>query len=142
MSDQPVSGNRLKILLTEGSSISSRQLLYDLGPHHTIDILDPSPLCLSRFSKYVRRWYCCPQFGRDPHGFLQCLGERLAAEQYDVLLPAPDEIFLIARVQEALEKRVALAVPKFELIERLQSKLQFLKICQELQLPHPETRVL
>jgi hypothetical protein len=142
MSDQRVSGNRLKILLAEGSSISSRQLLYDLGPHHTIDILDPNPLCLSRFSKYVRRWYRCPQFGRDPLGFLRSLGERLAAEQYDVLLPTHDEIFLIARVQEALEKRVALAVPKFELIERLQSKVQFLKICQDLQLPRPETRVL
>jgi hypothetical protein len=142
MSDQRASGNRLKILLTEGSSISSRQLLYDLGPHHTIDILDPNPLCLSRFSKYVRGWYRCPQFGRDPLGFLRSLGERLAAEQYDVLLPTHDEIFLVARVQELLEKRVALAVPKFELIERLQSKLQFLKICQDLQLPHPETRVL
>ncbi len=142
MSDQGTSGNRLKILLTEGSSISSRQLLYDLGPHHTIDILDPSPICLSRFSKYVRKWHRCPQFGRDPLGFLRCVGERLSLDSYDVLLPTHDEIFLIARVREALQKRVALAVPDFELIERLQSKLQFVNICHDLQLPHPETRVV
>src|SRR6478609_1421711 len=131
MSDQPASGTRLKILLTEGSSISSRQLLYDLGPGHTIDILDPSPLCLCRFSRYVRKWYRCPPFGKDAHGFLQCLGGRLRAETYDVLLPPHDDIFLVSRVREALEKLVALAVPDFELIERLQSKLQFLKVCQE-----------
>src|SRR4051812_36002702 len=128
MTDQPATDKQLKILLTEGSSISSRQLLYDLGPNHTIDILDPSRLCLSRFSRYVRKWYRCPSFGKDPHGFLKCLSERLRAEAYDVLLPPHDEVFLIARVREALEKFVALAIPDFDLIERLQSKLQFLKI--------------
>ncbi|HEX4412805.1 MAG TPA: hypothetical protein VH107_04195, partial [Lacipirellulaceae bacterium] len=132
----------LKILLTDGSSISTREILYDLGPRHTIDILDSNPLCMSRFSRFVRRWYRCPRFSVDPNGFLRCLGERLAAEKYDVLLPMHDEIFLVARVREALQQRVALAVHDFSVIDRLQSKLQFLKICQDLQLPHPETRVV
>jgi hypothetical protein len=142
MSSQKTSKRRLKILLTEGSSISSRQLLYDLGPRHTIDILDSNPLCLSRFSRFVRRWYRSPSFGVDPLSFLKCLGDRLRAEKYDVLLPTHDESFLIARVGEAIQERVAIAIPDFAVIERLQSKLQFLKICQELRLPHPETHVL
>src|SRR3954469_8712800 len=142
MSDQPTSGARLKILLTEGSSISSRQLLYDLGPIHTIDILDTNPLCLCRFSRDVRKWTRSPRFGKDPHRFLQCLGERLRAEKYDVLLAPHDDIFLVSRVRTTLGKRAALAIPDFELIERLQSKLQFLKLCRELQLPHPETQVV
>lgn len=133
---------RLKILLTEGSSISARQMLFDLGPHHTIDILDPDAMCQCRFSRFVRRWYRCPSFSRDPCGFLNCLGERLRLGEYDVLVPPHDEVFLLSRVREALAKRVALAIPDVAAVEILQSKLQFLTIAREIDLPHPETHVI
>ncbi len=133
---------RLKILLTEGSSISARQMLYDLGPHHTIDILDPDALCQCRFSRFVRRWYRSPSFSADPCGFLNCLGERLRTGEYDVLLPPHDEVFLLSRVREALTKRVAVAIPEVAAVELLQSKLQFLTIAREIELPHPQTHVI
>src|SRR4051794_12881577 len=99
------SGRRLKILFTEGSSVSARQAVYDLGGQHTIDVLDPSGLCQCRFSRLVRRWYRCPPYAADPCAYLSFLRERLAAEEYDVLLPLHDEIYLLSRVRDSLAKR-------------------------------------
>jgi predicted ATP-grasp superfamily ATP-dependent carboligase len=132
----------LKILLTEGSSLSARQLLYALGPRHRIDILDPSPLCQCRFSRFVRRWYRCPSFADEPCAFLSFLGGRLKAGQYDVLLPPHEETYLLSRVRDALARRVALALPEFDSVTQLFSKLNFLRLLQELQLPHPEAAVV
>ncbi|HEY3392551.1 MAG TPA: hypothetical protein VGK58_07580 [Lacipirellulaceae bacterium] len=133
---------RLSILMTEGSSISARQILYDLGPQHTIDVLDPDPLCQCRISTLVRRWHRCPSFTAEPCGFLKCLGERLRRGCYDVLLPPHDEVFLLSRVREPLRQLVRVAIPDFNVITILQSKLQFHALANELQLPHPETHVL
>jgi hypothetical protein len=133
---------RLSILMTEGSSISARQILYDLGPQHTIDVLDPDPLCQCRVSTLVRRWHRCPSFTADPCGFLKCLGERLRLGLYDVLLPPHDEVFLLSRVREPLRQLVRVAIPDFNVITVLQSKLQFHALASELQLPQPDAHVL
>jgi hypothetical protein len=133
---------RLSILITEGSSISARQILYDLGRRHTIDVLDPDPLCQCRVSTLIRRWHRCPSFTADPCGFLQCLGERLRHDRYDVLLPPHDEVFLLSRVGEPLRRLVRVAIPDFDVITILQSKLQFHALAKELQLPQPEAQVL
>lgn len=136
------SHRRLKILMTEGSSTSARQALYALGPQHTIDVLDPSGLCVCRFSRLVRRWYRCPRFTVDPCGYLSCLGRRLKAERYDVLFPPHDEVYLLSRVRDALQRRVAVAIPDFDAVAQLHSKTKFLALLQELNLPYPETAII
>ena len=133
---------RLKILITEGSSISARQAIYDLGPRHTIDICDPSRLCQCRFSRLVRRWHRAPSFTEDPCGFLRFLGKRLSAEPYDVVMPLHDEVFLLSRVRDELSKRVGIAVPEFSNLEILQSKIRFHELLKELDLPQPGADVL
>ncbi len=131
---------RLKVLLTEGSSLSARQTLYALGSHHRIDICDPNPhFCLGRFSRFVRRVYRCPPFGRDPLAFLEFLKERVARERYDVLLPVHDQVFLLARFQQDFAGCVALPVPSFGAVERVQTKSAFLDLLEDLNLPHPQT---
>jgi hypothetical protein len=132
----------LRILFTEGSSVSARQALYDLGPRHTIDVLDPSALCQCRFSRFVRRWYRAPRFTADPCGYLACLGKRLAADCYDVVLPLHDEVYLLSRVRDAISRRSAIAIADFPAVDLLQSKLQFLDLARELGLACPETCVV
>jgi predicted ATP-grasp superfamily ATP-dependent carboligase len=132
----------LSILMTEGSSISSRQALYALGPRHSIDVMDPSPLCQSRFSRFVRRWHRCPRFSEDPLGYLSRLGQLLRKRKYDVVFPPHDEIFLLSRVREPLARLAAVAIPEFDEVARLSSKVQFLELLRELELPHPHTTVL
>jgi hypothetical protein len=133
---------RLSILMTEGSSISARQILYDLGRRHTIDVLDPDPLCQCRVSTLIRHWHRSPSFTGDPCGFLRCLGERLRQGRYDLVLPPHDEVYLLSRVREPLCRLTRIAIPDFSVITILQSKLQFHALAQELQLPQPKAHVL
>ena len=46
----------MKVLFTEGSSLTAREFLSVLGPAgHWIEVLDPSPACLCRFSRWTRK---------------------------------------------------------------------------------------
>lgn len=133
---------RLKILLTEGSSTSARQTLYALGPRHTVDILDPSPLCQCRFSRYVRRWHRCPSYSRQPKAYLEFLLERLQAEKYDVLVPTHEQVYLLSRFREELRRYAGLALPDFADMDRLMSKANFARVLDELDLPYPATEIV
>ena len=132
----------LKILLSEGSSTSARQTLYALGPRHTIDVLDPSPLCQCRFSRLVRRWYRCPSFSKQPLVYLRFLANRLRAEKYDVLFPTHEQVYLLARVREQVKRYAGLALPDFEAIHRMQDKANFTRLLEQLGLPHPPTSIV
>jgi len=134
---------RRSILLTEAASTSARQTLYALGRMgHTIDVCDPQRLCLGRFSRYVRRWHRCPSFTTDPIGYVEFLLDLLDRGSYDVLFPVHDQAYLLSRFRETLGRRVGVALPEFESIERVQSKVQFARLLEEVGLPHPRTEVV
>jgi predicted ATP-grasp superfamily ATP-dependent carboligase len=133
----------LRILLSEGSSLSARHTLSALGPRGcSIDVCDPRPgFCLARFSRYVRKVYCCPSFALDPAGYLAFLTARLKNERYDVLFPVHDQAYLLSRFRDDLTLLAGLAVPEFNVMRRMQSKAEFVRVLRELALPHPETRL-
>lgn len=133
---------RLKVLLTEGSSLSARQTLYGLGRNFIVDILDPDPLCQCRFSRFTHRWYRCPSFSKQPAEYLRFLLARLKAEHYDVLLPTHEQVFLLARFGEQVNRHVPVALPDFAAMERLQSKADFCRLLDELDLPYPVTAII
>jgi len=130
-----------RILLTEGSSLSARQTLTALGPlGYSIDVCDPRPAwCLARFSGYVRKLFRCPPFDLDPAGYLAFLAARLKSDRYDVLFPVHDQAYLLARFRDDLAPLAGLAVPPFDVVRRMQSKAEFIRVLDELALPHPET---
>src|SRR5437868_10623342 len=113
----------VRVLLTEGSSLSARQTLYALsyaGAH--IDVCDPAPhSCLARYSRLVGNCYRCPSFTADPLGYLEFLKEHTRAQAYDVLFPVHDQVYLLARCRHLFKGTVGLAVPQFAALERLQS---------------------
>ena len=133
---------RLKILLTEGSSIWSRELLFALGPYHTIDVADPSRFCQTRMSRFVRRYFRCPSFSESPKQYLSFIVDRLRHEQYDVLLPTHEQVYLLARFRDPLSDLVGLAVPRFNELQRVFCKAEFAKLLEELALPTPPTRII
>ena len=134
--------SRPKVLFTEGSSLSARHTLFALGRGYTIDVVDPKFFCQGRFSRFVRRRFSCPSFSHDPVGYLKFLADRIRAERYDVLLPTHDQVFLLSRFRETLSEHVGLALPDFHAIERLQSKAEFVRLLDELNLPQPATTVV
>jgi predicted ATP-grasp superfamily ATP-dependent carboligase len=132
---------RLRVLLTEGSSLSARQAVYALGRcGYHIEVCDPKPLlCQARYSRYVRVCHRCPSFTADALAYVRFLSQRLRDGAFDVLLPVHDQAFLLARCRDRLPPRPGLALPEFDAMERLQSKAGFLRLLVELNLPHPAT---
>ncbi len=129
----------LRILFTDGASLSARQTLYTLGGRHEIDVIDPDPLCQCRFSSFVRRFFRSPSFSREPVEFLRFVAGLCREMKYDVVLPTHEQVYLLSRFRDSLSRHVGLAMPPFESLVRLQNKAEFSRLLTELNLPQPET---
>ncbi len=133
----------LRVLVSEGNSTSAREAITILGlSGHHIEVCDPAPFCLVRFSRFVRKFHRCPGLRDDPAGFLGFVERLLATGQHDVLLPTHEQGFLFARVQERLVNRVGLALPGFESYRAAHSKAGFSRLLDRLGVPQPATRIV
>ena len=133
----------IRILLSEGSSLSARQTITALSRcGYTLDVCDPNPLCIGRFSRFVSRYYHCPPIGTDPIGYLTFMLHLLAQEHYDVLLPVHEQAFLFAKVQDRLPTGVSVALADFNAFLQVQGKVAFARLMERLSLPQPMTHIL
>ena len=140
----PSHGSRpLRVLLSEGSSTSAREAITLLGlAGHIVEVCDPSPVCLGRFSRFVSKFHRCPGLRDDPAGYLSFIEKLLAERPFDVLLPIHEQGFVFARARERLEAGVGLALPSFENYRAAHSKSGFSRLLDELGLPQPATRIV
>ena len=133
----------LRVLVSEGNSTSAREAITILGlSGHIVEVCDPSPFCLARFSRFVRKFHRCPGLRDDPAGFLAFVEELLARRHFDVLLPIHEQGFLFARAQPRLQSLVGLALPGFESYRAAHSKAGFSRLLDQLGLPQPATRLV
>ena len=133
----------LRVLVSEGNSTSAREAVAILGlSGHLVEVCDPSPWCLARFSRFVRKFHRCPGLRDDPDGFLRFVEQLLAVRHFDVLLPIHEQGFLFARVQERLGDRAGLALPSFVSYRAAHSKAGFSRLLDQLGLPQPATRIV
>ena len=131
----------LRILVPEGSSLSAREAVTALGRRgHVIDILDPDPLCICRFSKYVRRVHRSPTLSASPIEYVQFLLAHIASHTYDLVFPVHEHAFVLSAFAEEIRRHCAVAVAPLPAFERLQSKVRFFELATELGLPHPPTQ--
>src|ERR1700759_413128 len=133
----------LRVLLSEGSSTAGREAVTLLGlAGHHVEICDPSPWCMGRFSRFVRKFHRCPPLRDDPAGYLVFIEALLARGHFDVLLPTHEQGFLLARVQERFAGKAALVSPSFESYRAAHSKAGFSRLLSELVLPQPATTIV
>ncbi|HEY2247818.1 MAG TPA: hypothetical protein VGH70_10265 [Bradyrhizobium sp.] len=133
----------LRVLVSEGSSTSGREAITVLGlSGHHVEICDPSPWCLGRYSRFARKFHRCPPLRDDPKGYLGFIENLIASRSFDVLLPTHEQGFLFARVQERFAGKVALASPSFESYRTAHSKAGFSRLLSELELPQPATMIV
>src|SRR4051794_1905149 len=143
MADPPHASKPLRVLLSEGNSTSAREAITILGlAGHIVEVCDPSPFCLGRFSRFVGKLHRCPGLRDDPAGYLAFVEKLLAERNYDVLLPIHEQGFPFSRVRERLGSEVALALPAFESYRTAHSKAGFSRLLAELALPQPATRIV
>jgi hypothetical protein len=102
----------MRILLSEGSGLTSRQVAGQLGSlGHEVEILSSSKICLTRFTRHVRAVHDVPRFGLDPFGWLAA-AERIAGERKtDLLFPTQEQVTVLSARRKHL--RVATIVPPF-----------------------------
>ncbi|HME70051.1 MAG TPA: hypothetical protein VKM54_09310 [Myxococcota bacterium] len=133
----------IRILVSEGSSLSAREAITALGrAGYRIEVCDPSGLCLARFSRFVRRVHRCPHFASNPTAYYEFIRELLASGRYDVLYPAHEQVYLFARQRNALSALAGVPVPSFEAIERVQGKVAMAATFKKLGIPTPPTVVV
>ncbi len=133
----------LRVLLTEGSSLTSRETVTCLGPlGHRLEALDPDPLCIARFSRWVTAVHRCPSPARDPHGYVRVLLETVRERGIDVVLPTHEQAWLLAAAHELLPAGLAVALAPIGAFDRVQSKVAFARLLDELALPQPEWRAV
>ena len=133
----------MKILFSEGSSLSAREFLNVLGPRgHWIEVLDPSPGCICRFSRWTRKIHPCPPSGKDPLSYLATVNRLLADGSYDVLLPTHEQAWLFSVAGEKLNKNAGIAVAPPDSFARVQSKIAFAQLLDETGLPQPEWEIV
>ena len=131
----------MKVLLTDGSGLTSRQVATQLSTAgHVVEVVSPTRLGLCGFTRHVGRVHRVPAFGRDPEGWLAALLGVLARGEFDVLLPTQEQVTILARESERLP--VPAALPSFESVLRAQDKVAQLGVLESLGLPHPASSVV
>src|ERR1700754_2882076 len=135
----PLHGTKpLRVLLSEGSSTSAREAITALGlAGHIVEICDPSPVCLGRFSRFVSKFHRCPGLRDDPAGYLAFVETLLAKHSFDVLLPIHEQGLLFSRARARLEARTGLALPDFKSYCTAHSKAGFSRLLDELGFSQP-----
>jgi predicted ATP-grasp superfamily ATP-dependent carboligase len=130
-----------RVLLTEGSSLTAREVVSCLGPAgHHIEVMDPDSLCLARISRWVRKLHRCPHAGSDPLGYLRRLADVVAARMIDVVLPTHEQAWLLSVGRRLLPERVRYAAADAAAFAQVQSKVAFARLLDELGLPQPRWR--
>src|SRR5450432_1161563 len=143
MADSVHAATPLRVLVSEGNSTSAREAVTILGlSGHTVEVCDPSPWCLARFSRFVDKFHRCPAMRDYPAGFLGFVEQLLASGRFDVLLPIHEQGFLFARVLQRLQDRVGVALPDFQNYRTAHSKAGFSRLLDRLGLPQPATRIV
>jgi hypothetical protein len=131
----------MRILLSEGSGLTSRQVAGQLGSlGHEVEILSSSKICLTRFTRHVRAVHDVPRFGLDPFGWLAA-AERIAGERKtDLLFPTQEQVTVLSARREHL--RVATIVPPFAGLARVQDKISAFRTLKAIGAPQPQTFVI
>jgi hypothetical protein len=131
----------MRILLSEGSGLTSRQVAGRLGLlGHEVEILSSSKLGLTRFTRHVRAVHEVPRFGLDPFGWLTA-AERIAGERKaDLLFPTQEQVTVLSARRKHL--RVATIVPPFASLARVQDKISAFRTLQAIGAPQPPTFVI
>lgn len=132
-----------KILLSEGSSLSSREAITALGlAGHRVELVSSDPMCLGRFSRFVSHVHAAPASGDDPDGYLAAVLDIVKARGIDVLMPVHEQAYLFSAAREKLPEALGVALSDFAAFEQVQSKATFSALLTRLEVPQPRTELV
>ena len=128
----------MRILLSEGSGLTSRQTATLLGERgHEVEVLSSSRVCLAGFTDHVRRVHPVPLFGDHPVAWFDAAIAIARARCVDLLFPTQEQVAVLAAL--AARVPVPTIVPPFPALRRVQDKLAAIRTLAELGLPQPRS---
>src|SRR6266480_2324150 len=134
---------RPKILLSEGSSLSSREAITALGlAGHRVELVSSDPMCLGRFSRFVSRVHRAPASGADPDGYLAAVMDVVRTRSIDALIPVHEQAYLFAAARNQLPPGLGIALADFGAFEQVQSKAGLAVLLTRLNVPQPATDIV
>jgi glutathione synthase/RimK-type ligase-like ATP-grasp enzyme len=138
-----MTARRPKILLSEGSSLSSREAITALGlAGHRLELVSCNPICLGRFSRFVERVHRAPASGADPDGYLAAVLEAVKKSSIDALIPVHEQAYLFAAARHLLPPGLGIALADFAAFEQVQSKAGLAALLARLKIPQPATDII
>jgi len=131
--------NKPGAIIIEGhvQGLSNTRSLGEAGiPVFVVDKTD----CITRYSKYCRKFFLCPDFTLDKFAdFLIDLAKKESIKDW-VLIPSNDHaVFTISRHKKQLEVYYKIITPDLEIIKNIYDKSKLLKLAEQIHIPVPKT---
>lgn len=131
----------MRVLLSEGSGLTSRQVAARLGAlGHHVEILSSTPFCLTRFTRHVRALHRVPRFADDPTAWFAAANRIARLRAIDVLLPTQEQVAVLSAQRSRIE--VATVVPDFGALRRVQDKVEAWRTLHAIGIPQPASGVV
>lgn len=131
----------MRVLLSEGSGLTSRQVAARLGTlGHHVEILSSTPFCLTRFTRHVRALRRVPRFADDPMAWFAAANRVARLRAVDVLLPTQEQVAVLSALRSQLE--AATVVPDFAALRRVQDKIEAWRALDAIGIPQPTSVVV
>jgi glutathione synthase/RimK-type ligase-like ATP-grasp enzyme len=131
----------MRFLLSEGSGLTSRQVATRLGQlGHRVEVLSSSKLCLTRFTRHVRKVHIVPKFGGEPLAWFDAANAIAKATAADLLFPTQEQVTVLAA--RKAELAVATIVPPFAAIMKVQDKISAFRTLQGIGAPQPQSAII
>ena len=126
-------------LLSESASLTARETLTVLGMGGTrADVLSSRGLSIGRFSRWSRRCIPAPLSSRDPLGYLALVRTLMTGGDYEAVLATHEQAWLFAAGRSLLPRDAPIAVASIDSFDRVQGKLDFAALLDELHVPQPD----
>lgn len=128
----------VSVLLSESASLTARETLTVLGSAGTtVDLVDSGAWTIARFSRWRRHMVSAPAPGADPVGYLRRIGELVAEQCYEAVLATHEQAWLFAAGRHLLPADAPIAVAPIAAFDRVQGKIDFAMLLDELDIPQP-----
>ncbi|HEY8428137.1 MAG TPA: hypothetical protein VIL20_07175 [Sandaracinaceae bacterium] len=92
-------------------------------------------------SRHVAASFVVPSPRYDTRGFVDAVEAVASARHVDVIVPAFEEVFYLAKHRARIERYAGVFAAPFDTLHRLHDKLRFLELARELRLSVPRTLV-
>jgi biotin carboxylase len=134
----------MRILLTEGAGLTSRQVatrLDQLG--HEVSVAVSDPLCLARFTRHVHALRRVPAFGRQPLVWFEQLLAVAQRAGVEVVFPTQEQVTVLSHQLPRLNQAgLVTAVPPFAGLRQVQDKVSARRTLAKLGLSQPRSVVV